>query len=119
MAFSPVGNFVLFAVLFVSGFVSGFQFASIKGFIDERRELTSQGDSSKTDDPQVPINAAILYLTLILALSSIVSQWPPEGQRMPSWSSDVVFFVGVLISAFIAGRVTNLIVKLETSLIGN
>jgi len=113
MAFGPVGNFAVFGFLLVIGFIIGVNL----GWIVDKLDLLNETENSESNDPQVSTNAVISYLTLVLAPVSIVSQWPPEGQEMPSKLSDFVFFSGVLVTAFIAGRLTKLIARLELTLV--
>jgi hypothetical protein len=65
------------------------------------------------DEVQISLNTAILYATVALVLSGVVTEWPPEGQETLPFLEDVVFFGTAFIAAVIVGRVTRLIYKVE------
>ncbi|WP_435186902.1 hypothetical protein [Halobellus sp. EA9] len=66
------------------------------------------------EDVQVSLNTAILYATIALVLSGVVTEWPPEGQTTLPILEDVVFFGTAFVAAIIVGRVTRLIYKVES-----
>ncbi|MFB6295389.1 MAG: hypothetical protein ABEH66_00925 [Halobacteriales archaeon] len=73
------------------------------------------GDTvARTSDTEVSVDLAVLYATAILALSSILSVWPPEGQNYPPHLVDLVFYILVFISTVIIVRIGVLIVSLES-----
>lgn len=80
-----------------------------------RDESTAARNSQPTgpDDVQVSLNTAILYATVALVLSGVVTEWPPEGQKTLPFLEDIVFFGTAFIAAIIVGRVTRLIYKVE------
>jgi hypothetical protein len=89
------------------------------GFVGIER-LTSNGSAavhnSQTTGPeevQGSLNTAILYATVALVLSGVVTEWPPEGQKTLPFLEDVVFFGTAFIAAIIVGRVTRLIYTVE------
>jgi len=101
-------NTASFGIIVVLGF--GFGCWVIEHLTpDPDREATP----TDSNDVQVSLNAAILYATIALVLSGVVTEWPPQGQTMLPWLADVIFFSTVLVAAVIVGRVTRLIWKVE------
>lgn len=93
----------------VGGLLSGFYL--VEQFGGSSQETDQSVNHEELD---ISVNTAILYLTVALVLSTVVIEWPPEGQRMLSGLEDPIFFGTVLIAAMIIGRVTRLIWKVET-----
>jgi len=105
---SALVNTLTLLSLGIGGFVFGF--AIIEWFGDNKQDTDQSANSEQLD---VSVNTAILYLTVALLLSRVVTEWPPEGQRILPALEDPIFFGISLISAVIIGRVTRLIWKVE------
>jgi len=101
-------NTASFGIIVILGF--GVGFFAIEYLTPDPEHKTTPTDSN---DVQVSLNAAILYATIALVLSGVVTEWPPEGQTMLPYLEDVIFFGTVLVAAVIVGRVTRLIWKVE------
>ena len=63
----------------------------------------------KKDSPL--INLAALYATLILIIGTVISEWPPEGQKewFPVWVNDALFVVSAIVTIGIVLRILILI----------
>jgi hypothetical protein len=57
------------------------------------------------------INLAALYATLILIIGTVVSEWPPEGQKewFPVVVNDILFALSGIATFFIILRILILI----------
>jgi hypothetical protein len=112
MAVIEIFNFISLLLVTIIGLVIGW---NVLG--EGRTEFGGHRPSNADEDSkQVPINLGILYGTLTLVIASIVSEWPPEGQRFPTLIEEIVFFGSVFLTAIIVGRVVNLIWVLESEI---
>lgn len=61
------------------------------------------------------VNLAALYATLILIIGTVISEWPPEGQKewFPAILSDILFVFSVIFTALIVLRILLLIWKTD------
>lgn len=112
MEVGPAMNTALFGICVVAGlFAGGFIVEWLKQ--NQRPSLPADAATTEVEKRQVSVNIAILYATLTLVISSVVSQWPPEGQAILPFVEFIVFYVSVLVTAAIFGRVGRLIYELE------
>ena len=63
-------------------------------------------DSESGPKDQSLIDLAALYATLILIIGTVVSKWPPEGQKdwFPVIFNDIVFVLSVIGTLLIVFR---------------
>lgn len=71
-------------------------------------------ETTKGEEPSL-INLAALYATLILIIGTVVSKWPPEGQKewFPALLNDGVFIFSVIFTGLIVLRILLLIWKTD------
>ena len=71
-------------------------------------------ETTNEEEPSL-INLAALYATLILIIGTVVSEWPPEGQKewFPAILNDALFVLSVIFTALIVLRILLLIWKTD------
>jgi hypothetical protein len=73
---------------------------------------THMAETTNEEEPSL-VNLAALYATLILIIGTVISEWPPEGQKewFPAVLNDGLFVLSVLFTALIVLRILLLIWK--------
>jgi len=71
-------------------------------------------ETTNEEEPSL-INLAALYATLILIIGTVISEWPPEGQKewFPVILNDGLFVLSVIFTALIVLRILLLIWKTD------
>jgi hypothetical protein len=88
----------------------GYQSLPESSILFVAKTSTHMVESTSEEDPSL-INLAALYATLILIIGTVISEWPPEGQKewFPAFVSDGLFVLSVVFTAGIMLRILLLI----------
>lgn len=113
MGFGPVTNSVLMLLVGGVGLFVGYY--SLRSSANQA-DTPPLSEKHGVDKRQLSVNVAILYATLMLVISAVVSEWPPEGQATLPILEEIIFFGSIAAAAVIIGRVIYLISAIESEL---